>query len=271
MSRPPGNENGVYGANAANNAVGAPDAHGVRRDGDEPVVPPIVYHPQVGETPVYDGYADPATAHGWQNAYDETRELPPVAAGAEDGRPVGGDGPNGVRLAGGDGPNDVRLAGGDGPNDVRLAGGDGPHDGRLAGGRRSRRKPRAWPSRRVAVAAGAVGAVSVAAVIAGFSFGSSGGGARGNEDRTSPTAGDPASPTDSETSGGAPAVRSSDGGEPSRTGDPSGSTSPTSTGDETEKPAAKSPTAPTATTSPGPPGNSDGKPGRGQGGTKRPK
>ncbi|MGI3200010.1 hypothetical protein ACRJ4W_18495 [Streptomyces sp. GLT-R25] len=144
------------------------------------MVPPIVYHPQVEETPAYDEYADPATAHGWQNAYDETRELPPVPAGAEDRRRVGGGRPG---------------------------------DGHRAGGRRSRRKPRALTSRRAVVAAGAVGAVSLAAVMAGFSFGPSDGGARGNEDRTSPTAGDPASPTDAKSSGGAPAARSSDGGE----------------------------------------------------------
>ncbi|MFI6275830.1 hypothetical protein [Streptomyces sp. NPDC050988] len=238
MSRPPENENGVPGANAANNAAGAPDTHGAHREGDERVVPPIVYHPQVEETPAYDEYADPATAHGWQNAYDETRELPPVAAGAEDRRKAGGH---------------------------------------RADGRRSRRKPRALTSRRVVVAAGAVGAVSLAAVMAGFSFGPSDGGARGNEDRTSPTAGDPASPTDAKSSGGAPAARSSDGGGPSGTGDPSSSASLAPTGDETENPSAKSPTTPsapstrTATTSPRGPGNSDGKPGRGQGGTKGPK
>lgn len=244
MSRPPENENGVSGANAANNAAGAPDAHGARREGDEPVVPPIVYHPQAEETPAYDEYADPATAHGWQNAYDETRELPPVAAGAEDRRRVGGGQAS---------------------------------DGHRAGGRRSRRKPRALPSRRVVVAAGAVGAVSLAAVMAGFAFGPSDGGARGNEDRTSPTAGDPASPRDAKSSGGAPVARSSDGGEPSRTGDPSSSASLDPTGDETEDASVKSPTTPsapatpTATTSPRGPGNSDGNPGRGQGGTKGPK
>ncbi|MGI3227850.1 hypothetical protein ACRJ4B_32630 [Streptomyces sp. GTA36] len=244
MSRPPENENGVSGANAANNAAGAPDTHGAHREGDEPVVPPIVYHPQVEEIPAYDEYADPATAHGWQNAYDETRELPPVPAGAEDRRRVGGGRPG---------------------------------DGHRAGGRRSRRKPRALTSRRAVVVAGAVGAVSLAAVMAGFSFGPSDGGARDNEDRTSPTAGDPASPTDAKSSGGAPAARSSDGGESSRTGDPSSSASLAPTGDETENPSAKSPatpsapSTPTATTNPRGPGNSDGKPGRGQGGTKGPK
>ncbi|MEY7980566.1 hypothetical protein AB8O53_30115, partial [Streptomyces pilosus] len=46
-----------------------------------PQDPPSVYLPQAAPPPVYDAYADPAAAHGWQNAYDETRELPPVAAG----------------------------------------------------------------------------------------------------------------------------------------------------------------------------------------------
>ncbi|WP_230396097.1 hypothetical protein [Streptomyces blattellae] len=44
--------------------------------------PPNVYHPQEPATPAYDGYADPAAAHGWQDtAYDETAQLPPVADG----------------------------------------------------------------------------------------------------------------------------------------------------------------------------------------------
>ncbi|MEU0757638.1 hypothetical protein ABZ486_31750, partial [Streptomyces albogriseolus] len=46
-----------------------------------PQGPPSVYLPQTAPPPAYDAYADPAAAHGWQNAYDETRELPPVAAG----------------------------------------------------------------------------------------------------------------------------------------------------------------------------------------------
>ncbi|MFB9464201.1 hypothetical protein [Streptomyces cinereospinus] len=43
--------------------------------------PPFVYQPQLrpDQIPAYEEYADPAAAHGWQNAYDETRELPPVA------------------------------------------------------------------------------------------------------------------------------------------------------------------------------------------------
>ncbi|MYS12762.1 hypothetical protein GTW73_02175, partial [Streptomyces sp. SID4982] len=54
-------EAGVYGAREA--------------DGAAPV-PPSVYHPPAAPAPSYEGYADPAAAHGWQSAYDETRELP---------------------------------------------------------------------------------------------------------------------------------------------------------------------------------------------------
>ncbi|MGW2732556.1 hypothetical protein ACWCYR_35195, partial [Streptomyces sp. NPDC001494] len=52
------------------------EAHG---GGGEPEVQPNVYHPQTAAAPSYEEYADPAAAHGWQNAYDETRELPAVA------------------------------------------------------------------------------------------------------------------------------------------------------------------------------------------------
>lgn len=57
------------------------DRPAVPRTGDAPQGPPNVYHPQAPAAPAYDGYADPAAAHGWQNAYDETRELPPLTAG----------------------------------------------------------------------------------------------------------------------------------------------------------------------------------------------
>src|SRR5204863_6517949 len=53
-------------------------------DGGAPQGPPNVYHPQPEWAPSYEEYADPAVAHGWLNAYDETREMPPVV----DGTPV---------------------------------------------------------------------------------------------------------------------------------------------------------------------------------------
>ncbi|MEU5121250.1 hypothetical protein [Streptomyces asoensis] len=46
-----------------------------------PPVRPIVYHPSAATDPAaYERYADPAAAHGWENAYDETAELPRVPA-----------------------------------------------------------------------------------------------------------------------------------------------------------------------------------------------
>lgn len=93
-----------------------------------PQVRPIVYDAYAESDPTsYEQYADPAAAHGWENAYDETQRLPPVPAVEE----------------GAGGRADRRRA-------VRRTGG--------------------WRSRRVVVAAGAVGAVSLAAVVAGLSL-----------------------------------------------------------------------------------------------------
>ncbi|MET8563901.1 hypothetical protein ABZV75_26280, partial [Streptomyces flaveolus] len=52
------------GADGMNGAGGAPGSR------------PNVYHPQPAPAPAYEQYADPAAAHGWQNDYDATRELP---------------------------------------------------------------------------------------------------------------------------------------------------------------------------------------------------
>ncbi|USQ83214.1 hypothetical protein NFX46_05120 [Streptomyces phaeoluteigriseus] len=43
-------------------------------------VQPNVYLPYVeADPPPYEAYRDPAAAHGWENAYDETSELPRIA------------------------------------------------------------------------------------------------------------------------------------------------------------------------------------------------
>ncbi|MET9867940.1 hypothetical protein ABZZ16_17445, partial [Streptomyces sp. NPDC006386] len=52
--------------------------------------PPNVYLPQAAPPPAYDGYADPAAAHGWQDegaagGVGATRELPVVPAGGRSG------------------------------------------------------------------------------------------------------------------------------------------------------------------------------------------
>ncbi|MGM0358169.1 hypothetical protein ACNFR6_32725, partial [Streptomyces sp. ECR3] len=91
QQQPEGGAHGGYGGyadeagnagNAESTADGAADARpsgGVRSRGDALAAHPIVYHPDTGtRRPEYDRYADPAAAHGWQNAYDETRELPRI-------------------------------------------------------------------------------------------------------------------------------------------------------------------------------------------------
>lgn len=206
----------------------------------------MVYQPQPEHIPAYEEYADPAAAHGWQNTYDETRELPPVVA---------------------------------------------------PGPRRSRRKPSPWRQRRAAGVAVAVGAVSAAALIAGFS--SSDRGAQSEKGRTSPTAADPGSGTPSDTApgttrdtatsapptaGGArttpgsspsPSATASDAGTPEPSADepsasPPRASEPSGTAAPSTAPALVS--APTVTPAPDDGrGNANGNPGHGQGGTKGPK
>lgn len=280
MARPSEYENGTYDAGADASSTGG--VQGARAAVDGPQVLPNVYHPGPEPSPAYDAYTDPAAAHGWQNAYDETTELPPVPADADGA----GDAYRGGEADGG---------GGDGYDYVYEDGQDyagryedghdyaGRYDAKRGRGRRrARRKPSAWRSRRVAVAAGAVGAVSMAAVIAGFSLSgsstsgsSSPGGAHGRDDRTSPTAEDSAAPGgpgkgpaasdgSSATDPSPTTATASASPSPSASDGPTGEPSPTPT---TAGAAPATTTAPTTTTVPG---SGGGKPGRGQGNTKKP-
>ncbi|SCF71279.1 hypothetical protein GA0115256_11361, partial [Streptomyces sp. DconLS] len=76
----------------------APGAPGAGAASPLSSFPPPVYHPRPGPAPAYEEYADPAAAHGWQNAYDETRELPPITESGPAGPmgPVGSMGPGGA-------------------------------------------------------------------------------------------------------------------------------------------------------------------------------
>lgn len=212
MSSPLHDENGAFGESDA---------------------PPNVYLPRVDTTvPSYDGYVDPAAAHGWQNAYDETRELPPVR-------------------------DDDGVAG--------AGVGVGRAELRRQGTRRSR---------RVVVAVGALGAVSVAVLVVGFAVsGTSSDGSPGKGDRASATTGSTAgrstagesatrSPGGSVT--GAPAVGSSVSARSSA----SAATAPTTAGSTTTAPAATS-AAPSATATTATPAH--GNAGHGRGATKHPK
>ncbi|MFD5774443.1 hypothetical protein [Streptomyces fungicidicus] len=241
----------------------------------EPQGPPTVYLPQNTPPPAYDAYVDPASAHGWQNAYDETRELQPVGewdapAAPEDGGPH---------------PGVPGPAEGDGA----AAGGAGGRSGaRHGSGRRGRRRAVTPRSRRAVAVAGAVGAASVAALIAGFAFsGSPSGAPDGKGGRTLPSAGESGARTAPEPDGSSPAgepaaddgaptgpgsPRASAGGEDRKgEGAPAGGASTGPSAGTTSAPDA-SPVAPSATTGPGDswPGDSGDRPGRGQG-PKRPK
>ncbi|MFF9023702.1 hypothetical protein [Streptomyces eurythermus] len=118
------------------------EAHVPQAPGGPPGVRPNVYHPLPAPAPAYEEYADPAAAHGWQNDYDATRELPPVT-----GAP--------------DGPAEPAPPG--------LSGaGAGRAGARRAGRGRARR--RAAGRRRAVVAGGALAAVAgTVAVIAALS------------------------------------------------------------------------------------------------------
>ncbi|MEV0737533.1 hypothetical protein AB0I51_16465 [Streptomyces sp. NPDC050549] len=214
MSSPIHDENGAFGESDA---------------------PPNVYLPHVdAEVPSYDGYVDPAAAHGWQNAYDETRELPPVRD----------DGAVGVEGAG------------------------------AVVGRAELRRRGARRSRRVVVAVGALGAVSVATLVVGFAVsGTSSDGSPGEGDRASATTGSTAgastagesatgSPGGSAT--GAPAAGSPVSARPSA----SAAATPTTAGSATTAPAATS-AAPSVTATTGTPAR--GNAGHGRGATRHPK
>ncbi|MGC9535554.1 hypothetical protein [Streptomyces sp. UG1] len=207
-----------------------------------PSTPPNVFLPRpTAPPPVYEEFTDPAAAHGWESGYDETVQLPPVV---EEGAASGGA-RRGRRAVG--------------------------------AGRGSRRKAGPPVSRRVLVLAGAVGAVSAAALIGGVALNGSepADDTQEKQNRTSPTAPDLATPTEAP-DGDRATPRSS--GAPSQKAAPNPSASPSGTqDDDTDRPSPTPSTtggakpAPTATAPTTPPNAADDKPGRGLGNTKRPR
>ncbi|MFD5740562.1 hypothetical protein ACFXJM_07055 [Streptomyces massasporeus] len=257
-------------------------------NGPEPQGAPNVYLPQAAAPPAYDAYADPAAAHGWQDAYGTTDTGGAGhPGGVDDSRPgayVADDADATRAYPGGLDPADAGVT--DGAGDTRELPAV-PGRGRAGAGHRGRRKQAPRRARRAAVAAGAVGAVSAVALIAGFSLsGSPSGGTPGGEGgRTGPTAGE--SPTaESATSGPAKGSDAPLVAGPGDSGRPSGEASaspssgasrtPSASGTDSAPPPASGPTSdapanslPTASTSA--PGRSGENPGRGPGGTKDPK
>ncbi|WP_020128070.1 hypothetical protein [Streptomyces sp. 303MFCol5.2] len=190
-----------------------------------PPVRPIVYHPSAETDPAaYERYTDPAAAHGWENAYDETAELPRV-------RPAEGE-PGGRA--------DRRRA-------VRRAGGR--------------------PSRRVLAAAGAVGAVALAAVVAGMSVSGDPAGDRpGKQGDTRSAPDDAVSPSD----GPAAAASGSAGSvelAPSASVAPVPSSGVTASEEPSVGPSADAATSQTASVAPSASasGPAKGNPGKGRG------
>ncbi|MGW9033179.1 hypothetical protein ACWGQ5_56695, partial [Streptomyces sp. NPDC055722] len=204
------------------------------RGSGEPQGPPNVYHPYPEATPEYEQYTDPAAAHGWQDAFDETQELP-----------VSSDSPALPVPA--------------------------PRGGSR---RRARPAWRSRLPRGALVAAGALGAVGVAvALVGGFGSGSSGAPGDGGQSARPKTA-PSASTTDGaaspvEPSGSAdPAARTeasptSPGASPSVSATEGGGATPPSAASSASPPSV-SPSASASTTAPG-------NPGHGHGATKRPR
>ncbi|GAA2398940.1 hypothetical protein [Streptomyces coeruleofuscus] len=265
--------------------------------GGEPQGPPNVYLPQGAAPPAYDAYADPAAAHGWQDAYGATGP-----GGGPNGMDGAGDDPHAHRHSDAPGAYPGHAPGRPHPGGTGGVGGADtgetrelpvvpsasvPAPGRSRTGHRARRKPRPWQSRRVAVAAGAVGAVAAAVLIAGVSLSDSpsGGTQDGEDGRTGSSSGE--SPTVSPTGTGREEASGAplDGRAEDReelSGD--ASASPSAEGSRTPSPSAtggapppagdsttSAPAAPAPTTTTAPPGRTDEKPGRGPGGTKGPK
>jgi len=228
----------------------------------EPQGAPNVYHPYPdGRTaPVYEAYADPAAAHGWQGEYDEASYV--QGAGDVDTEQLS-----------------VYVDEGDaGPRDESHGHGGSHRRARGRAGGPDRRRT----IRLAAIAAGAACLVLLVAVIAGlFDSGSSGGptpSSQGEEKADKkggePSAGESASATRQPGSGGdataSPSGTATTSKEPgdaeSRSADPTDST-PTTKAPVTETPTTTA--APTAD-EPGN-GNGGGNPGHGQGSTKGPR
>jgi hypothetical protein len=268
MSSHPQYEDGAYGVNPANNAAGPYDVHGAYPAMGGPQGPPNVYQPQPQATPAYDEYADPATAHGWQNAYDETAQLPPVNGDASDVYGPGGQ----VRYEQYGAYDDYQEPAGE--HEGSGSGGDHRSVFVDGSGRRGRLM------RRAAIAVGAVCVLFIAVVVAGF-FDSGPSGnplpwVQGQEDGAKKKDADSVSPTSSPgdaTSAGAGGTTRSETASASdgTSGSPSATKGGSTGGDRTQEPT-RAPSTTTAPTTTAPErGNSGDKPGRGQGSTKGPK
>lgn len=274
------------------NGVGGVDrSHEPDRNEADLGRPPNVYHP-VGDsraTPAYEAFMDPAAAHGWQNAYDDTVQLDEIVA---DGPGAVGDGSGGNDSAAGwvsygeaeayamDAPYvEGASYGAGGPGAKGGVGGPEALDvagrrARPADGRRltlGRRRAR----RRGALIAGGVGvAVLVGVAVAGLA--GSDPSVQEGPDAPAPLESTPAAARSGDAESASPSAGGSGTGV---TASPDTSTQPSSaaTSPEPSGPTSPTPTSATSAASPSAPatssprGNSNGNQGRGQGATKGPR
>ncbi|MEV7990476.1 hypothetical protein AB0O67_00755 [Streptomyces sp. NPDC086077] len=198
---------------------------------------PKVYRPSAETAPEYDRFADPAAAHGWENAYDATRELPVIPSGHGPTAPAQGHGSR------------------------RRA--------------RSGRGPRV--PRQAVVAVGVLGSVGLAVAFAvGLTSGSSGA-QGGVEEPARPKTARSVTPTEGGAPSSSATAEPSGTGDPaagikeSASADVPRSDAPAHSGTPTPSSASSTDRDPSATATTAGPGNSDGKPSRGRGATKDPK
>lgn len=256
---------------------------GVDRDGGDLQGVPNVYYPvgDTASTPAYEHFTDPAAAHGWQNAYDDTVQLDEVV--------LDGPGPAGKGVPAGEGGASYVYTSTSG--DLGVEGGPDTvgRRPRLAEGRRVARGRRRARRRGVLVAGGIGAAVLVGVAVAGLAgLGSSdqvdpsaptprnsatAGDRSGAPDTASPSTAtaDAASPTTSPDAPSASSTASAAAPSASSTASAAAPSAPTSTA-STEAPSATSSPSPSSTAATGlTRGNSGGNQGQGQGATKAPK
>lgn len=245
---------------------------GVDRDGGDLQGAPNVYYPvgDTASTPAYEHFRDPAAAHGWQNAYDDTVQLDEVV--------LDGPGPAGEGVPAGEGGASYVYTSTSG--DLGVEGGPDTvgRRPRLAEGRRVARGRRRARRRGVLVAGGIGAAVLAGVAVAGLA----GLGFSGQADpsapmpRNSATAGDRSGAPDTASPSSATAdatspTTSPDAPSASSTASAAAPSVPTSTA-STEAPSVTPSPSPSSTAATGPTrGNSGGNQGQGQGATKAPK
>ncbi|WP_371577275.1 hypothetical protein [Streptomyces sp. NBC_01314] len=264
-------------------------SHGPDRNEADLRRPPNVYLPidDSHGTPAYEAFTDPAAAHGWQNAYDDTVQLDEIVA---DGPGVVGDGSGGnVSAAEAVSYGEAEAYAIDAPyvegapygaGGPGVKGGQGDPEALGAAGRRARPVDgrrvtlgRRRARRRGALIAGGIGvAVLVGVAVAGLA--GSGSSVQEGPDAPAPLGSTPAAARSGAAETASPSAGRSAGTgateSPDPSTDPSSTTTPEPSGPTSPAPTTSS-ASPSAPATSSPRGNSNGNQGKGQGATKGPR